>query len=48
MERKKTELSKSSYAVLNWFYQQSPWWDVQKDLYPVGRIMNKIDVPVIE
>ncbi len=47
-KEKNPELSKSSYAVLNWFYQQSPWWDVQKDLYPVGRIMNKIDLPVIE
>ena len=42
------EVSKNSYAVLNWFYQNSPWWDAQKDLYPVGRVMNIMDVPAME
>ncbi len=41
-------LSASPYAILNWFYRQSPWWDQKKDLYPVGRIMNKVDNPFTE
>lgn len=27
--------------VLNWFYKKSPYWDKQKDVYPVGRIMDR-------
>ncbi|PIY32262.1 MAG: peptidase M14 [Bacteroidetes bacterium CG_4_10_14_3_um_filter_42_6] len=41
-------LSENSYAILNWFYQQSPWWDQQKDLYPIGRIMSKSQIPNAE
>lgn len=41
-------LSENSYAILNWFYQQSPWWDQQKDLYPIGRIMSKSQIPSAE
>ncbi|MFA5417576.1 MAG: M14 family metallopeptidase [Bacteroidales bacterium] len=40
--------AKSSYAILNWFYQQSPWWDQQKDVYPIGRIMRADQIPAIE
>jgi murein tripeptide amidase MpaA len=28
-------------AILNWFYQKSPYWDTQKDIYPVGRIFDR-------
>lgn len=42
------EISSNSYAILNWFYHQSPWWDNQKDIYPLGRIMDKSQVPVFE
>ncbi|MBU3926200.1 MAG: hypothetical protein KKB74_00215, partial [Bacteroidetes bacterium] len=41
-------LSVNSYAILNWFYQQSPWWDQQKDVYPIGRIMSKSQIPSAE
>ncbi len=28
-------------AILNWFYQKSPYWDKKKDIYPLGRIMER-------
>lgn len=31
----------SPSQILMWFYQKSPYWDVQKDRYPVGRIMDR-------
>ncbi len=39
-------LTTNSYAILNWFYRQSPWWDSQKDVYPIGRIMDASLIPV--
>jgi hypothetical protein len=42
------ESAMNSYAILNWFYQQSPWWDQQKDVYPIGRIMRADQVPAME
>lgn len=29
------------YAIWNWFYQKSPYWDSSVGIYPVGRIMKK-------
>ena len=29
------------YAVWNWFYQKSPYWDSNIGIYPIGRIMKK-------
>jgi hypothetical protein len=26
------------FAIYNWFYQRSPWWDDRIGLYPVGRL----------
>lgn len=34
------EMAISQWAQLNWFFQQTPFWDTQKDVYPVARIMN--------
>lgn len=31
----------NQWAQLNWFYSKSPWWDFKKNLYPVGRIVDK-------
>ncbi len=28
-------------AILNWFFSKTPYWDTRKDLYPVGRIMDR-------
>ena len=36
--------AKSPGARLNFFYQHSPYWDPQVDLYPVARLM--IDAPL--
>ena len=27
-------------AMLNWFYQHTPYWDDYKDVYPVGKIFD--------
>ena len=27
-------------AILNWFYMHTPYWDEDKDLYPVGKIFD--------
>ncbi len=35
-----TDFASSSYAILNWFYMKSPYWDKNMNLYPIGRIMN--------
>jgi hypothetical protein len=32
----------SSHARLQFFYRRSPYWDKQMNLYPVGRILEKI------
>jgi len=31
----------NSWAILNWFYQKTPYWDDQLGIYPIGRIMNE-------
>ncbi len=28
------------YAILSWFYEQTPYYDQKHNVYPVGRIMN--------
>ncbi len=35
-------------ARLQFFYRRSPYWDPQKDLYPVGRITSEVDLSVEE
>jgi len=32
-------------AMLNWFFQRSPWWDRRVNAYPVGRILDPAEVP---
>ena len=36
----------SAWSRLQFFYKRSPWWDQQKDLYPIGRIVKPIDLPL--
>jgi hypothetical protein len=36
-----TEFASSPRAILNWFYQWSPYWDDELNVYPIGRIVNK-------
>jgi len=35
------DFARNSWEILNWFYARTPWWDVRKDMYPVGKIMDK-------
>jgi len=37
---KDPKFASSQRGILNWFYMHSPYWDGEKDLYPVGRIYN--------
>jgi len=39
------EFAKGQDAMLNWFFQRTPWWDQRIGVHPVGRIMNGADVP---
>ncbi|MBI3765424.1 MAG: peptidase M14, partial [Ignavibacteriales bacterium] len=39
-----TAFAKSPGSRLNFFYQHSPYWDNQVNLYPVARLMK--DVPL--
>ncbi|MEK7263818.1 MAG: M14 family metallopeptidase [Bacteroidota bacterium] len=38
--------AKNSYERLNFFYQRSTYWDEQKDVYPIVRIVEKIQLPL--
>jgi hypothetical protein len=38
----------SPSARLNFFYERSPYWDKQMNLYPVGRITAPLAVPLVE
>lgn len=35
-------------ARLRFFYERSPYWDRQMNLYPVGRVTTKLDAPTSE
>ena len=46
-EKKKEEdpeFSKNQWGMLNWVYSKSPYWDEKKNLYPVGRIIERHEV----
>jgi hypothetical protein len=36
-QMKNPDFANNRFAVMNWFYQRTPYWDQQKNLYPVGR-----------
>ena len=38
------EFAKHPGWIINWFYQHSPYWDDRKDVYPVGRIVDRAAV----
>ena len=49
LEKKKKEDEKfasSARAQLNFIYQNSPWHEKTHRVYPVGRLIQKIDLPV--
>lgn len=39
------EFARDQEAMLDWFFQRTPWWDQRIGVYPVGRIMDAADVP---
>jgi hypothetical protein len=41
------EFAVSPAARLRFFYKRSPYWDPQMNLYPVGRIVRVLDLPLI-
>jgi len=43
-EKKKTddpEFASSPRRILNWFYQRTPYWDPRKNVYPIGKILER-------
>jgi hypothetical protein len=40
------EFADSPSERLRFFYKRSPYWDPQMNLYPVGRIISKVDLPL--
>jgi hypothetical protein len=50
LEKKKKEdkaFAANPDAILNWFFSKTPFWDSRKNLYPVGRIMDRKTVDEI-
>ncbi len=46
-EQKKADdpdFAKSQWGMLNWFYSKTPYWDDTKNLYPVGKIIERKDL----
>jgi Zinc carboxypeptidase len=41
------EFAASPSARLRFFYRRSPYWDPQMNLYPVGRIVRDLDLPLL-
>jgi len=41
------EFAASPSARLRFFYKRSPYWDPEMNLYPVGRIISVIDLPLV-
>ncbi|HEX6718263.1 MAG TPA: M14 family metallopeptidase [Pyrinomonadaceae bacterium] len=41
------EFAASPSARLRFFYRRSPYWDPQMNLYPVGRIISVVDLPLV-
>jgi hypothetical protein len=36
-----TEAAKSQWSQLEWFYFRSPWVDAKRNIYPIGRILDR-------
>ncbi|HEU4795244.1 MAG TPA: M14 family metallopeptidase [Pyrinomonadaceae bacterium] len=41
------EFAASAAHRLRFFYKRSPYWDPQMDLYPIGRIVSSLNLPLI-
>jgi len=42
------EFAKSSWEILNWFYMRTPYRDVRKDVYPVGKILDNASLEILK
>ena len=40
-KRQDVSFAGNSDAILNWFFSKTPYWDARKDLYPIGKIMDR-------
>lgn len=38
------QLKGNQYGLLNWFYERTPYLDQMHNLYPIGRIMNELNL----
>ncbi|MEN8225595.1 MAG: M14 family metallopeptidase [Bacteroidota bacterium] len=44
MKAEDPDFPKSQWGMLNWFYSKTPYWDEKKNLYPVGKVIERHDV----
>ena len=42
-----TAFAHAPYQRLNFFYQHSPYWDKSLNVYPISRLMENIELPVV-
>jgi hypothetical protein len=42
------DLAGNQWGLLNWFYSKTPYWDEKKNVYPVGRIIERRDVNALD
>jgi hypothetical protein len=43
-EKKKKEdtlFAKNPNLILNWFFSKTPYWDRNRDIYPIGKIYDR-------
>jgi hypothetical protein len=41
LKKNQPEIAQNQWAILNWFYRKTPWWDANMNVYPVGRVYTK-------
>lgn len=42
-----TSFAKDPEEHLNWFYSKTPWWDQKYMVYPIGRVMDMVELQSI-
>jgi hypothetical protein len=40
--------ARSPRARLNWLYLRSPWADSQLNVYPVGRVFDRLEIRTVQ
>ena len=41
MKTNNPDFANNFWAILNWFYSKTPYWDQKKNVYPVGKIYDR-------